>query len=119
MNIFRTTALAFFLSISQLALAGEPIELFGKWKFQGPKAIVIWEFTTSTVSTTPFDATGKPLAEPNKANISYQYLNNNSWGINFKTADGKPGGGFIAIIKSKNTVVVDFPGAEAQTLSRE
>ena len=93
--------------------------LFGKWKGQAPKANFIWEFTSSTMTYTAFDFSGKPLAEPNKANISYINLTDNTWGIDFKKADGKPGGGIMVIIKDENNVVLDFPGAGGQTLTRE
>jgi hypothetical protein len=119
MNIIRLTILAFFLSISHLTFAAEPSMLFGKWKGQAPKANFIWEFTSSTMTYTAFDFSGKPLAEPNKANISYINLTDNSWGIDFKTTDGKPGGGIMVIIKDENNVVLDFPGAGGQTLTRE
>jgi hypothetical protein len=119
MNIIRISIVSILILLANLAHAGEPTKLFGKWKFQAPKANIIWEFTSSTITFTSFDFSGKQISKPNTAQISYISLTDNTWGIDFKTADGKPGGGIMAIIKDENNVILDFPGVGGQTLVRE
>ena len=117
MNAIKGLLLAALLAFTNLAIAEEPTNLFGKWTQLGVKGTVIWEFAASTVAFTPFDGTGKAIAPENKANITYRKLSD-AWVMNFTRPDGSPGGGLLVSFKDENTVVVDDPGRVALILKR-
>ena len=117
MNFAKALFIATLPFVTPLAMAEEPTKLFGKWTQQGASGPVVWEFTRATIGFTPFDSVGKAIAPENKATISYRPIGD-SWVIEFKTPDGKPGGGLMAVFKDADTVVIDDPGQRALVLKR-
>jgi len=88
--------------------------VLGKWEQSRPNGSLVWEFTTTTISFTIIDATGKQVGPPNKSRISYKKLGRSklgeNFGIEFKKKSEKPGVDITATILDPNTMQLDYPG---------
>jgi hypothetical protein len=108
---------------TQVAPASDGVQLLGKWteNFPNGKKMLV-EFTDKTMSFTPVDQSGKAVKSVNTANVTFKKLEKSDKGemisIKVTDKDGKPAGGFFALIKSADEVVLDMPGAGAYFLRR-
>lgn len=120
---FSSTIGSLLLLFALVAHAGDINPILGKWEENRPNGSkMVWEFTATTIAFTPIDASGKQAKPPNKADISYKKLGRSElgegYGIEFKSENGKPGGGIMAFVKDSNTMLLDFPGVGAHKLIR-
>ena len=112
-----------FLSFAALADVGNP--LIGKWveKFANGASMQT-EFTTTSISSTPMDAAGKPSGSTITAQVTYKNLGHNEkmgdgYSIDFVTPDGKPAGpGIMGYLKTPDALELDFPSASTHNLKR-
>ena len=113
----------FVLLVSPIAVA-DPNPILGRWEDARPNGQrLIWEFTESTVSFVPVDAVNKPTSAPNKIETAYKRLgrtgdNWETFGIELKNPDGKPGHSMMAVLKDHKNMILDFPGMGAARLVR-
>ena len=101
----------------QATSINQPTKLYGKWKSKSSKAIVIWEFTASTMSFTTYDFSGKPLAAPNTGNVSYTLEGKTLWRIS--DSIGRPNEVILAAIQDDNDVILNLPKVGDIALKRE
>jgi hypothetical protein len=89
-------------------------ELYGKWfqRFPNGNAIAT-EFTPTTIATFAVAKDGKegPIGSPQQ--VTYSDANGSTISVNFKG-----GGGLMVVLKDHDTIIVDFPGLAARTLTR-
>jgi hypothetical protein len=103
----------FGLLFAQAAHAGDPSELFGKWaeKFRNG-AQMVTEFTPTSISYYPVDASDKPGTASKPQDVTYRDLGETI------AIDFKGGGGIKAMIKDHDSMVLIFPGMGSHTLTR-
>ena len=105
------------------ALANDGAPLLGKWTEKlshGGQMLV--EFTETSMSFTPVDAAGGHPKPANTAQVTFKNLGKSegseSVAIDIKDPKGGPSSGILAIIKSRDELVLDFPGLGAHVLKR-
>jgi hypothetical protein len=108
---------------TQTALANDGAQLLGKWVehlSNGGKTIV--DFTETSISFTPIDASGTTVRPTNNSEVTFRKLGTGaldaSISIDFKDKNGKPSGGILAVVKSEDEVVLDFPSVGTHLLRR-
>jgi hypothetical protein len=110
---FAAFALSLTLISSRGAGAADINLLFGRWieKFENGTGMVT-EFTPTTISSVPMDASGNPAEAPTMMEVSYRDLGD-SIAIEFKG-----GGGLMALVKDRQTMLLIFPGMGSHQFSR-
>jgi hypothetical protein len=103
--------------------ANNGVQLLGKWvENLSNGGTMIVEFTETTLSFTPIDASGRTLKPTNTSEVTFKQLGISDAGesisITFKDKNGNPSGGILAIVKSENKIVLDFPGVGVHLLTR-
>jgi hypothetical protein len=112
MRVHTLTAL-FGLLFIQAANAADPTQLMGKWVEQLRNgAAMITEFTPTTISFYAVDPSGKPNTEPKPQEVTYKDLGQ-TIAIEFKG-----GGGVMATITDRQSIVLLFPGMGSHLLTR-
>jgi hypothetical protein len=106
-------ALSLMLISSSGADAANIDLLFGRWieKFENGTGMVM-EFTPTAISSVPMDASGKAAEPPTVMEVSYRDLGD---GI---AIEFKGGGGLMAVVKGRQTMLLVFPGMGSHQLSR-
>ncbi len=101
------------LVFAPAAHAGDPSLLVGKWMEKFPNGTgIVTEFTPTTISFYPVDASGKPKAEPKPQEVTYRDLGQTI------AIDFNGGGGIMALIKDHGSMVLMFPGMGSHPLVR-
>jgi hypothetical protein len=112
MRMHTLTAL-FGLLFIQAANAADPTQLIGKWvEHLRNGAAMITEFTPTTISFYAVDPSGKPSIEPKPQEVTYKDLGE-TIAIEFKG-----GGGLMAMMKDRQSMVLIFPGMGSHSLTR-
>src|SRR4051812_42662736 len=102
-----------FLFLSNAAFAADPNLIIGLWiqKFPNGNGMVT-EFTQKTMSSYSVDALGKQTSPNNTADVAYRDLGDTI------AIDFQKGGGAIVLVKTENSIMLDFPGQGAFPLTR-
>lgn len=108
---------------TQATFANDGASLLGKWvENLSNGGTMSVEFTETTLSFTALDASGTTVKPTNTAEVTFRELEKSDAGesisIDFKDKNGQPSGGIIAIVKSQNEIVLDFPGVGVHLLKR-
>jgi hypothetical protein len=110
------------LLASSVAHAGGPQQFFGRWEEKHELGSMVVAFSAKNVSQSQLDSSGKPIRLPLVYSVTYQKLGpvggKETFGVNFKSPDGKPGGGIMVIVQDANHILMDFPGVGAHPLER-
>ena|SRR6266480_2262935 len=113
MRIQKLGMIIFGLLFAQVAVAGDPSQLFGKWMEKLPNgAAMITEFTPTSISFYAVDQSGQPKTESKPQDVTYRDLGQTV------AIDFKGGGGVMAMPKDQQTMILIFPGMGSHTLIR-
>jgi hypothetical protein len=108
-----------FLVIALFALpapahAADPATVYGGWIEKLPTGnSMVTEFTPTQMTSYRLDAAGNKDMEMPRFSVSYKDLSPTTIGVDFQGS-----GGVMLIIKDSKTLVMDFPGQGARTLTR-
>lgn len=111
---------AVILSLAMLAAASaqaaDPKTLFGRWQSKQPNgSVVVWNFSKTTNSYQSFSAKGEALDEVRSQAAVYQDIANTpKVGIAYPGSGGRA----VVLIKTRNVIVLSFPGVGVYELTR-
>jgi hypothetical protein len=97
------------------AYAADPNSIFGRWIEKLPNRTgIVTEFKPQSIESYSVDRAGHRVKEVGNFSVSYLNLSLSTIGVVF------PGGGrsILILVKSRDTIVLDFPGMGAHTLKR-
>jgi len=114
----RTRSLAFLaavlLGLPRLADAADPTAIYGRWAEKLPNGnSMVTEFGPALMDSYMQDASGQKGKEVGRSTVSYKNLSPTTVGVDFQG-----GGGIMLTIKDPKTLLMDFPGMGAHTLTK-
>jgi hypothetical protein len=114
-RVRRLVVQAFLLAVlTTVAHAADPKLVFGRWieKFPNGNGMVT-EFTPTQMLSYTVDAYGQRTKSVGQLAVTYKDLDPTTIGVDFQG-----GGGIMLVVKDKDSILMDFPGMGAHTLTR-